>query len=141
MPPQFTPELQVTCLNIPYKQVFFSPEWETNGFSPEWLPMSLQMLSLTKGLRIPYKQMAFLQNEFSYDASDVELEKWTLNDSSYDSSDVQLQKTTLNIPYKQIAFLNNESSYDFSGVQIHKMTSFMPHIEEIKRNLASSVSQ
>ena len=62
--------------------------------------------------------MAFLQNEFSYDASDVELEKWTLNDSSYDSSDVQLQKTTLNIPYKQIAFLNNESSYDFSGVQI-----------------------
>ena len=85
--------------------------------------------------------MAFLQNEFSYDASDVELEKWTLNDSSYDSSDVQLQKTTLNIPYKQIAFLNNESSYDFSGVQIHKMTSFMPHIEEIKRNLASSVSE
>ena len=49
--------------------------------------------------------MAFLQN----DASDVELEKWTLN-----------------IPYKQIAFLNNESSYDFSGVQIQKMTLNIP---------------
>ena len=99
--------------------------------------------------------MAFLQNEFSYDASDVELEKWTLNDSSYDSSDVQLQKTTLNIPYKQIAFLHNESSYDFSGVQIQKMTlnipqkhglstklnllRFMNCIDESKRNLASSV--
>ena len=23
IPSQFTPELQVTCLNIPYKQVFF----------------------------------------------------------------------------------------------------------------------
>ena len=52
MPPQFTPELQVTCLNIPYKQVFFL---------------------------LNEKQMAFLQNELSYDASDVELEKWTLN--------------------------------------------------------------
>ena len=101
------------------------------------------MLSLTKGLRIPYKQMAFLcflQNEFSYDASDVELEKWTLNDSSYDSSDVQLQKTTLNIPYKQIAFLNNESSYDFSGVQIHKMTSFMPQFMQVQSECPSIVS-
>ena len=63
--------------------------------------------------------MAFLQNEFSYVSSDIQLEKKTLdipykkvaflqNVLSCVSPDLQLEKKTLNIPYKQMICLLNE---------------------------------
>ena len=66
MPPQFTPELQVTCLNIPYKQVFFLLNEKQMAFLQNDSPCHFRCWAWQKDW-----ELAFLQNEFSYDASDA----------------------------------------------------------------------
>ena len=94
-------------------------------------------------LNIIYKQMVSLQNEFSYESSDFQLQnknKMILyiqmaslqNEFSYESSYFQLQNKNKIIPYIQMASLQNELSYESSDFQLqNKKPSPFSHTRDI----------